>query len=413
MELPKSDISRFNQAYLFLSIVWPPLQTYFLHVDGAGRTIFALSVLALILNSFALGSQAKMLHSSAFRSWMCLLVFSIVNSMIKGFVAEGGAFSFFKTNYINPFAFLYVLILELDWDMDKGLRVLFYALLTYVLLGVSGMEMIIRGDYERMMAEGLGNLLPLHATCLVFVSGLLYRRQRLSVIVFWLVVALAIYVTVLSGTRKALGAILILLAGVILRGNDGKGHNVMYFVRIALFLLALYWGADYILDNTMIGERFAGTADESGIELTDNESANVILNTLLGDRVVQYEIGYTLFRQHPLTGIGITNFIPVSGFPYRLHTEYMVQLCENGIIGFSLLMLFYFLIIMNLLRRRTKYGENITLLMFGLFAILFLNVTAWTYCTTFGMIFYGILIVYAYSNKTDVKTKRIFLTKNA
>ena len=128
-----------------------------------------------------------------------------------------------------------------------------------------------------------------------------------------------------------------------------------------------------------------------------------MLNTMLGDRAIQYELGYMTFLKHPWTGIGLTNFMSVTGYPYRLHTEYMTQLCENGIIGFSLLVFFYFLLIRKLYVNYKKYGDDITIVLFGLLAILFINITAWTYCTVFGMIYYAIILSHAYSNDDDVE----------
>lgn len=387
----------FNIFYLFIYIVWEPLQRYYLHVDGAGRTILALSILALVWNFLAFWRETNVLRSPAFLCWMALIAFSIANSIMKGFVSESGALGFFKTNYIAPFTFLYVMVLELDRDSEVGHKTLFYALLTYVLIGLVKIGVGNFGADERMLADGLGNLLPLNATCLVFVGGLLYSRQSLSSKLMWAIVILAVGVTLLSGTRKALGAIILLLIGIILHSDSSGVHSIKYYFRLALFFAVLFWGLGYMMDNTMIGERFAGTAEQSSVELTGSESTNYILNTLLGDRAIQYEMGFGLFLMHPLTGIGITNFIPVSGYPIRLHTEYMVQLCENGIIGFSLLMLFYYLLIKKLLERR-RMGGDITLMMFGMFAILFLNMTAWTYCSMFGMIYYGIIIANAYSD---------------
>ena len=387
----------FNIFYLFFCIIWPPLHIYYLHVDGAGRTILALSILAIIWNFLAFWRETNVLRSPAFLCWMALIAFSIVNSIMKGFVSESGALGFFKTNYIAPFTFLYVMVLELDRDSEVGHKTLFYALLTYVLIGLGKIGVGNFGADERMMAEGIGNLLPLHATCLVFVGGLLYSRQSLSSKLMWAIVILAVMVTFLSGTRKALGAIIILIIGIMLHNDSSGERSIKYYFRLALFFAVLFWGLGYMMDNTMIGERFAGTAEQSSVELTGSESTNNILNTLLGDRAIHYEMGFALFLLHPITGIGITNFMPVSGYPIRLHTEYMVQLCENGIIGFSLLMLFYYLLIKKLMERR-RMGENIALMMSGIFAILFLNMTAWTYCTTFGMIYYGIIIAYAYSD---------------
>lgn len=393
------DSYNLNLFYIFFYIVWPPCQIYYLHVDGAGRTILVLSIVALLYNLKAFVRQPNVICSPAFLCWMSLVLFSVCNSIVKGFVSEFGALSFYKTNYITPFAFLFVLVSELDRDWEQCLRILFYSLLTYVLLCLGNMSFITRGSDERFMAEGVGNLLPLYSTCLVFVGGILNARKNLSLRFFSIVVILAITVTILSGTRKALGAIFILLVGILLHTRDGEARNMRFFFRIAFFFIFLYFGLFFLMDNTMIGERFAETAEQSDVRFVENESTNLILNTLLGDRAIQYELGYLLFLMNPWTGIGITNFISVSGFPFRLHTEYMVQLCENGIIGFSLLMLFYYFLVKKILERHKEYCDDITLMLFGLFTILFLNITAWTYCTTFGMIYYGLLIVYAYSNE--------------
>lgn len=387
----------FNIFYLFFSIIWPPLQIYYLQVDGAGRTILALSILAIVWNFLAFWRETNVLRSPAFLCWMALVAFSIVNSIMKGYESESGTLGFFQTNYIVPFTFLYVMVLELYRDSEAGLKTLFYALLIYVLIGLTQIEVVYLGNEERMMAEALGNLLPLHATCLVFVGGLLYSRQSLSSQIMWAVVILAIVVTFLSGTRKALGAIIIILIGVMSHNDSSEERSIMFYFRLALFFALLYWGLSYMMDNTMIGERFAGTAEQSNAEFTESESTNDVLNNLLGDRAIHYEMGFALFLLHPITGIGITNFMPVTGFSTRLHTEYIVQLCENGLIGFSLLMLFYYLLIKKLLERR-RMGEDITLVMFGIYAILFLNITTWTYCQNFGLIYYGIIIAYAYSD---------------
>lgn len=389
----------FNIFYLFVCIIWQPTQLYILKVDGAGRTILTLSVIAIVWNILSFWRQSHVLLSPAMKCWITLVLFSVANSIVKGYVSEWGALAFFQTNYITPFVFLYVLVLELDWNFEKCLKVLFWALLTYVFLAIGNMGIIRIGADDRFMAEGLGNLLPLFSTCLVFIGGILYTRQELSIKILIAIVAIAIVVTILSGTRKALASIVILLTGIFLhKGINGEERSVSFYIRFAILSAILYWGMGYLMNNTMIGERFTGTAEQSDVLFTNNRTVNLILNTLLGDRAIQYELGFLIYSRNPLTGIGITNFTPVTGFPFRLHTEYMVQLCENGIIGFSLLILFYFFLIKKLQKCHKESGEDITLLMFGIFTVLFLNITAWTYCSIFGMIYYGIFIAYAYSD---------------
>ena len=392
----------FNFLYLFVCIIWTPLQLYYLKVDGAGNTVVALSVVAMIWNIPALWRQQHVLRSPAFLCWTALVLFSFVNSMTKGFVSEWGDWVFIKNNFVLPFIFLYVLIVELDWDYENCLKMLLLALLSYVLLCLGNMGL---DEDERMVAEGLRNTLPLHTTCLVFIGGLLFTQQRLSTIFFWSIVVISIVVTMVSGTRKALGAIIILLMGIEFSYNKEKERHLWYYVRMALFVIVLYVGLSFVMSNTMIGDRLADTAEESKVQFADNATVNWFLNNLLGDRSIHYDLGFGLFLLHPITGIGITNFIPVSGFPIRLHTEYMTQLCENGIIGFSLLILFYYLIVKKLRSRQKENGEEILMVLFGLFALLFINITAWTYNQNYGMIYYSIFIAHAYSYPYETLTE--------
>ena len=84
-------------------------------------------------------------------------------------------------------------------------------------------------------------------------------------------------------------------------------------------------------------------------------------------------------------GIGLENYQAVAHFKWRLHTEYIVQLAENGIIGFILYICFY----VNIIKRCVKYvhdrfvGSYIWVIMGGIISILFIALTAWTYSMSF------------------------------
>lgn len=178
-------------------------------------------------------------------------------------------------------------------------------------------------------------------------------------------------------------------------------------------------GVRIALDNSRVGERLVEGLDEEtalawseyDIQLVNNQAANDLLIQLLDDRAIQYALGLDLFRIHPWTGIGLTNFIEESGYPYRLHTEYMVHLCENGIVGFSLLILFYIITIKSLWKRKGEERPRVVgMALFGLIAILFLNITAWTYNADFAMITYAIIFAYAnyYDNEnSNPSSKRV------
>ena len=73
----KQIIRTITLFYIFISIIWPPFQTYLLKVDGAGRTILMLSVLVILLNLHDLWNQKKIYFSYAFLCWVVLFCYSM------------------------------------------------------------------------------------------------------------------------------------------------------------------------------------------------------------------------------------------------------------------------------------------------------------------------------------------------
>lgn len=406
----KVDISLFNLFYIFVCIIWPPLQLYILGVDGAGRSIVFLSLLAIFLNLIEFGKHKGVFATPAFICWTFLLTYSIINALAHGFHSEDGTFSFLKENFFNPYIFLVISLLELHRNRQKALTVIWLALSVYILIGIPFLRL---SDSDRFEVAGIGNWYPLQAVVFIFVSAVLLVEKQIKILPF-IGLALAVSaVILLSGTRKAFGAEVIILLGVIL--NTGVKRTPMSVIKIIFFGALLLIGINYTINNTVVGERMtdAIAIDESedtgfvitgrrsyNVQLVENPHVNEVLIALLDDRAIQYELGLALFRTNFWTGIGLTNFMDVSGHPFRLHTEYIVQLCENGIIGFVLLILFYVFIFRALRKIKTKENSRIiTMAVFGLIAILFINFTSWTYSMNFAMIVYAIVLTYASQKK--------------
>lgn len=397
----KSWISQYNLFYLFLCIIWVPIQYFYLHVDGAGRTIMVLTVVAVMLNIGASWNKKDMFGSAAFICWTLLVIYSFFNSMFKGFTYEYGSLPFITTNFLNPFIYLWIACIELDNDKNRCLYVLLIGQLVYLLIGATHLSFI---QFERAEATGLGNMLPMTAAGCVCVASVLLCDKKLKWgwLTYSIIVFLALLIVISAATRKALGAILIMLIGALL----GRSKKID-FKNIMLILFCgfvLYAGVGWLLDNTLIGERITDSSESYDVPLSSNHAVNDFLMTLLGDRSLQYYEGISLHRQYPLTGIGVMNYVTKTGAFYRLHTEYMVQYCENGSIGFSLLILFYVLLLWGL-KKKHKDGENTLVYSFALLMVLFINLTAWTYNMQYIMIIYAILISHNYS-KQNITIKK-------
>lgn len=359
-----------------------------------------LAVLAVLFNIGKTGNLKSVFRSPAFICWIVLVLYTFINSMVKGYRSDFGFFSYVRSNFLGPFIFLWIAIIELSRDKSKCLKVLLAGLLVYMVLGALNTTL---SDDNRIYAEGLGNILPLYGMTAVFVAGILLNIKQLKggwwpfigIIIF------ALYLIVITATRKALGGLLLIFAGVLIGQN--RKFNTRTIIVSTIVLLCMIIGFNWVLENTFLGERLNDVGEQySYYELSSNPVVNDFLMDFLGDRAFFYYYGMNYFYQHPITGIGLGNFLVLQQSHVRIHSEYIVQLCENGIIGFALLMVFYFILLIGLHRRRKK-GENMWAYLFGLLAILFINFTAWTYNLEYIMMIYAILLTQIYSKRSVLK----------
>ena len=388
-----SYIHKFNYFFIAFCIAWRPVQLYVLRVDEAERSIVFLSLLALLGNLWLLQWKRylSLFKNPVFLCWSALAVFAFLNSMVKGYTDKDGFFHFVRINYLQPYLFLAVILIELARNRIKCLYALLTGLLLYLILGAFHMTV---GREGRVEAQELGNLLALHATTIVLVACVAYNYKALNKKFFFGIVALALFIIMMSATRKALGASAILLAGLWISRNSDM--SLKSFFQLALFALVAYFSLSYISENTLLGYRAANEQTKILSRMAGYRQMNAFLAALTGDRALQYVIGFEVFLKNFWTGIGIANFVKTTGFVVRLHTEYMVQLCENGIIGFSLLISVYVFLLRKLILKILGGDSMVIMGLFGLLALLFLNITAWTYCQQYAMIFYALSIDYAY-----------------
>ena len=119
-----------------------------------------------------------------------------------------------------------------------------------------------------------------------------------------------------------------------------------------------------------------------------------VLMQLLGDRAIQYVHSWEMFWNNKLTGIGLMKYselnIVYEGLP--LHSEYMVELAECGLVGASLFAAFYILMFRRLIFNCKNGGskELSAFLLGSLLAIAFINFTSWTYDSPVFYMWFGL-----------------------
>lgn len=397
-KVKKDWVTIYNLFYIFISIVWEPLQLYYLHVDGAGYTLMMLSMVALLLNVSSIGKHRDVLQSFPYVCWFLLLLFATVNSAVQGmYNLTGPGYVLYKRLW-EPCILLTISIIEFSKSRDQFLKVVMFALLAYMVLGF--LHMGENEDNDRITAEGLGNVLPLTGIGTVFVASLLYNLREIKLWHFIPIVVLVAYSVLMAATRKAFGGTIIILVGMILSRQDKL--TVGRVLVIAAFGILLYFGVVYVLGNTVLGERLTAEQEEIFyVPLSSNPKVNDFLMSVLGDRSLQYYRGlYEVFPEHPIAGVGLLNYPVVTYTAHNLHSEYLVHICENGIIGFTLFFLFYVSMGLRLIQNR-KRCATASLSIWGLMAIMFINITAWTYTLDFVMIMYAIFICSAANKQTQ------------
>lgn len=325
--------------------------------------------------------------------WGIWVAYTIVNWYMAGIMPKNvSSFSFLLVNLLLPLIMLVLVYYEAGKNMRITIITLLVTLIIYTLLGLLMQDFGTRHgqDWNARGGEVLGNHLPLTACSLVFITLFANITKIIKSKYMYLTVTLAIIAILLVATRKALGAVVIMIICFVLATSDFR-KKWKELARLSAILLLITLALVYVRNETLIGKRMENV-EMIGNKL--NKSGMKALN-LLGDRVPHYLLGWKAFKENPITGVGITNVTTLYHFPYPLHTEYMTQLAEGGIIGTFLWLLFTFGLLHVIYKARKFRPISAILVCFsGILYILFLDLTSWTYASPHYFAVYGLIIAY-------------------
>lgn len=179
-----------------------------------------------------------------------------------------------------------------------------------------------------------------------------------------------------------------------------RGGNVtLKFILFLLVGLVGIYALMPVLEDTAFAERVMTAQDRLEESYTFKTYATgTIFDTIVGDRLVYYVLGFEFFKSSPVTGIGVWNYRFLTGGTYPLHSEYMVHLCEGGIIAAALWLLFNFSMIRTI--RRIKFNKTLKWIAAGsLFILLFCGIYAREFFYEFFYPVYGLILALGIINK--------------
>lgn len=376
-------IQAINIFFLGYVILWPLFSAVAYQIDGAGRIYMLLSIVVVFLNS-ADKKFRRILKSPICWIWILWIIYTIANKLRTGIPPENNLpmVSFVVVYLILPFLSLWVAAYEMSVRPKKFLLSLLFVCVVYTIGGLSVvLPSLAVVDRESLV---LGNEFALASLSVILVACFCYNKELIKTGTLVLVIALSTVAIFSMATRKALIGELIILCFFYLSRNFKLSFANL--VKIGLFFLMLYIASSYVMDHAEIGERFSNIGEEADRFNTTNSN----LLSLLGDRSFFYIRGWELFQQSPICGIGIDNFRTVANYPMPIHSEYMVQLTENGVIGFVLYLAFIFSIFNSARKIKDITLRGISL--GWILCVLFISLTAWTYDMPLFYIVFGMIL---------------------
>ena len=393
----KGDLSKHDLHNLWgvcFVILWTALSRLF-EVDRQGRFI-TIGVLFLFLYNLKNKEWKNALLSKPIVIWGVWCVFSSINLLVQGY-----------TPYINPEGDLAVFVPEMFFFQTilrqlvilttvcylykKDDRVVLRLLiLSYICISVLSMLFDSVNDSwgtDVRFGAKIGNSGSLMMIAAMFMICLAWIKEYMPLRKIIMYSAVALALVVMIQTRKALVAILIIF--VFTYFAKLKRVNIETLFVSLLLLIAVNYGQDF-LASTDFGARFM-SIEESGSE---HNQTGIPMLDWLGDRALHVYLGWNIWMDNPIFGVGLKNAPSLSGLPFVFHQEYIGELAENGIIGFSLLLYFYYNIMRRLLRvMGNRSDKSVYWICFGgISAILFISLTTWTYEFPQYFVIYAIVI---------------------
>jgi len=304
-------------------------------------------LLELMLFAYAIGNSLfqYVITSKCSILFGVLVVYHCVNFTINDTISFDRQYVQMFRPLIENYIMLNLSCFLFLWNTEKALKYVCVGYLLNVLLTFNIVS--VDPDFDNRL-NGL-----VHSNELAQCAGmglllLVYMKYylRLSYVVVLLLSTLFIVAIIGAGSRN--GFLLFLFFTVMLMVTRMFQKNIdmkNYLINI-LILLSVGICITYMLTSTGLGERVLASSEKAKLY---NLGTDTYLDKL-GERGFYYVRGWANFLVHPLLGIGMWNFGPYNHFPAPLHSEYMIHLCEGGLIGIAVYGSFVYQFLKNLLR---------------------------------------------------------------
>jgi O-antigen ligase len=397
-----------NYMFIFTVCCWESLQKYVLHFDGAGRSILVLILMIIFVNINNKSFWNGILKTPVV-IWLLWDVYAFANSVYQGYYEN--QYSLLLTKLLIPLFVLIAINSNKYANRSAIFNIIIIGLTINLLLTVINIPDLYEFQANRVYTASRVNQneFGIAAIALFIVVFLKYKYGELRREILFILLIVPLVCIFLSGSRNAfLGLIVFLITIFLFTDLHYKLKMVRLLIGVPILILFIY----FTLNNTIIGERIAKTNEQA-------QEVNLNSGTIfdkMGDRGIFYILGFKVFLAYPIFGIGLDNFPKFSGYSVQ-HSEYMIQLCELGIIGSLLFILFYLQIARRLFSMRSADTNRSALTLRYLhISILFIILIMALFIMVFSSIYFflllGILIDFSRDKNLDsLSDNEIFFEK--
>ena len=347
--------TRLFEVTLVLFFVGSVLQNLYSWLPPWNRLLGAFLVL-LAIHGWSRrrgGIPAEIVLFGAFVAWGTLtgFLFARDQRLVLTYVrllSQELALLFAVAEYVTErraptFAFLLLLVVPLClW---------WYAYGTGELAAVQG-----GGKYSRLqsLSDNPNTVGTLCAYGLFGVGCFLWNRKKQGLVLWPLLVLPFIGPMLLaSASRKSILAVgIFALAWASLAYGRGKVSKLRPALLLLMIAAALFLVGRFVVESTSVGERFRQAAATPHLDVA---------------RYNLYQDGWMMFRQEPVYGVGLGNFVVHSRGGEYAHSDFMEVLATTGVVGLVLYFSIYLALWFRLRRVLKKRSDATSRYMIGLY----------------------------------------------
>lgn len=353
------DNRKVNPVVWFLLVIYIVLSnivTQLFNLEASRLSgIILLAPILLMIVTFVFVSRGKLRIKLTYYH-RYILAFGVF-CLISSFWAQSPQLAISKgIDIIEVFAIMVIVSIcfQQENSIDAILKAVmcgYYAVIVYEIAfyGWDYFVMVIK-DSTRVSSEFLNsNTLGMCASFAIVINLYLLLSKKIPV---WTTALafLGVVVVFASGSRKALLSLFLGIFLYLMVRSFRKNQRTLHLLRFLIVLPIAVFVVYQILQLPI----FSGMMERMEGMLNIVTGGTVEKSAMIRLSLVQ--LGISLFKQHPILGIGIDNprlfTYGVTGHSFYLHNNFLEILSSGGVVGFILYYWIYVKLLFTLIRKR-------------------------------------------------------------